>query len=670
VASLLDPTLFGGLDVPLSPPRGVARKKRQLAIPSFTRPDGWAPHTDLPELHGNVILDLENKDEGLARGQGSSWYRHDGGFIAGVAIGWEQGDFYVPMRHSEGNTDPDRAIRWLKAQAKKPDVTFTYCNGGYDLGWLRANGIEPLNLPHDVQAQAALLDEFKMNYSLDALGLEYLGEGKADDAFKEACQRGGLIDPMSHMDMVPAWLAEAYALQDVRLTRKLFSCLSAKITEEKLDKIYDLERECILVAVDMKAMGVRLDLDRVERTKKHFAGKRDEYIQLVFEQTGVHVDPFDDQSIIRALKEENANVVLPLTDKGKESIRAEVLEGLPSTPIVEAIRWMRKYDKAIGTTLNGLLEHQYKGRIHADFNPLRRSDETGAGGTVSGRFSCTNPNLQNIPIRIPEIGVPVRACFVPEDRCQWAKLDYASQEPRLTIHYASLLKLKGAWAMVERFRLNPNTDLHKETAMLMFGHTAETWEMLEPKVRKVLRQRAKVINLAIAYGAGGANIAGQLGLPTKMREFTKGDGSLVRYLGAGDEAQALLDKQMAAVPFLRKLQKAAKERAEDLGYVTTILGRRCRFKKYGDEYGRSHKALNSVIQGSAADQMKMALVLLRRAGITVPLSVHDEGDISVPRGASAFIAQVKQIMEEAVILNLPVVAEVLLGDNWGSVSVD
>jgi DNA polymerase-1 len=332
---------------------------------------------------------------------------------------------------------------------------------------------------------------------------------------------------------------------------------------------------------------------------------------------------------------------------------------------------MRQYDKAIGTTLDGLLEHQYKGRIHADFTPLPRADETGRGGASTGRFSSSNPNLQNIPIRVQEIGIPIRSCFVADPGCVWVKLDYASQEPRLTIHYAALMDLYKARAMVARFIEDPNTDLHLETALLMFGHSKETWEMLDKATRRNLRQRAKVINLALAYGAGGGNICRQLGLPVVRDSFINEAGREITYWRAGETGQRLLDQHYRAVPFIRELQKIAKAKADEVGMIRTILGRICRFKKYGDRFGRTHKALNSLIQGSAADQIKKALVILRRAGILLPLVVHDEGDLSVPKGgAQAFIADVERMMEDAVPLLLPVVAEAKVGRNWGDVSAD
>lgn len=654
----------------------VYGRKRQLTRPEFVRPDNWSPVESLPELSGVVALDLETKDRGLAEGKGTSWYRPDGGFICGIGIGSERtGDFYLPIRHLDGNIDPDRVMRWLKAQARKPDVTFLYANAPYDLGWLKREGIEPINLPHDIQIQAALRDEHRYEYGLDALSREFLGEGKNDDELKEACRLGGLRDPMSNMDMVPGWLAEQYGLRDIRLTRELFPLFQQQIEKEELQGIYELERECALVAVDMKEIGVKLDNNRIAQTRAAFDRKRAEYIRLVRDQTGVNVSLSDPKSIIKALRAENPNLQLPKTAQGKDSIAADALDELPPSPVVSALQWGRKYDRAIGTFIDAyLIGHQHNGRIHADFNPMPRSDDRSRGGTTSGRFSSNNPNLQNIPVRVPEIGLPIRSCFVPDDGL-WAKLDYASQEPRLTIHYAALLELKGAWKMVERFRRDPLTDLHMETALLMFGHTRETWEMLDKAERKSIRARAKIINLAIAYGAGGANIAGQLGLPSESKMIIGRNGGEVRIRVAGREAQALLNKHMRAVPFLRELQQIAKERAEQQGFIRTILGRNVHFRQTysmagGSEYLRTYKALNALIQGSAADQMKLALVLLRRAGIRVQLTVHDEADMSVPRGADAFIAQIKGIMEEAVTLLLPVIAEVKTGAHWGETSVD
>jgi DNA polymerase I-like protein with 3'-5' exonuclease and polymerase domains len=252
--------------------------------------------------------------------------------------------------------------------------------------------------------------------------------------------------------------------------------------------------------------------------------------------------------------------------------------------------------------------------------------------------------LQNLPTRDPEIGDAVRSCFQAEEGEQWGKLDYASQEPRLGVHIAEKAKIKGAREMADRFRADPNTDLHGQVATMM----------------SIPRGQAKTINLAIWYGAGGAEICRRLNLPTERR-----GGFEV----AGAEGQRLIDNHMRAFPFIKGLQQKTKEAAEQRGWVQTIGGRRCHFQKDGDEYQRTYKACNSVIQGSAADQMKAAQVQLRRAGFTPLIVVHDDCNVSIPMGQQGEkrAAEIKEIMESSTRLNIPVLADVKIGDNWAAV---
>jgi DNA polymerase I-like protein with 3'-5' exonuclease and polymerase domains len=624
-------------------------RRQQISRPVFTRPEKWAPPDNLPELSGIVALDLETKDPGIGEGKGSSWVT-DAGFICGVAVSAPQGDLYLPVRHADGNLDEDRVRRWLAAQAAKDDVTFVYANAPYDLGWLRRWGIRPATHPVDVQMIAALIDEHRNSYSLDALAQDWLGERKGHKEFEQACAAAGLYDPMGNMDLVPAWVAEGYARRDARLTGELYESMLPEIEKQNLHRVLALERECTLVAVDLKERGVRVDLDVATRAVRLFEEKRDSAIRRVKDLTGVAISPSDVESISRALRVETPSMEFPQTAQGRISIKNDWLETLTSSPVGDEIRNARRYDKSISTFFNGyIFGHSYRGRIHADFHPTRRADERGANGTISGRFSSSAPNMQNIPTRDPEIGQAVRECFVPEDGEQWGKLDYSAQEPRLTVHFSVLAKLRGAKEMAERFIRDPNTDLHQETAARM----------------GVARKQAKGINLGLAYGMGGAKLCHQLGLPTEW--ITTRSGNYIEV--AGPEGARLLRLHEEAVPFIRGLQKMTEDRAKDRGVIRTILGRACHFKKSGGEYIWTYAACNRLIQGSAADQMKMALCLLRREGIPVLLTVHDESDMSVPMGAEGerLIARTREIMETAVPLVLPVVADVKVGASWGHV---
>ena len=614
-------------------------------------PPNWQPFdlAQLPDLTGVVALDFETKDPGIGMGTGSSWAHEGAGFICGVSIAWMGGAFYLPVCHSSGNVDADTVRRWLREQAHDPAVTFVMANSSYDVGWLGRWGIVPINPPIDVQGMATLIDEHRSSYSLDNLARHYLKQHKGSDALVAASRDIGIPHPMSNMDRLPAWIVEPYAVDDAVLTLKLYHHLMPMIRAEGLEDILRIECRASMAAVDMRRLGVRVDVDKAERIKQGFIVQRDAAIADIARITGINVTPWDNVAILQALRVENPTLVAEHTPTGKEALRKEFVDAL-GTPVAAAVAQARHLDKSINTFFDGFIhKYAYRGRIHAEFHTLRRTDDEGFGyGTITGRLSCSNPNLQQIPARDPEIGPAIRSCFLPEEGEQWLSADYSSQEPRWTVHYAALMRLRGAEAMVQRFNDDPRTDLHGETAALM----------------GVKRGPAKTINLAIAYGAGGAKICHQLGLPTRMKEM---HGRMVEIAGA--EGQALLDRHAAAVPYVRGLQSAAKKRAEELGYVTSYGGRRMRFKRgFDKKVEMSHKALNKLIQSSAATQNKVALARLREAGIPVMISIHDSAEASIPLGAEGerVKSQIVDIMESAVELLVPSVVDTKVGPDWGS----
>jgi len=614
-------------------------------------PANWAPFdvAQLPKLSGVCALDFETKDPGIGMGIGSSWAHEGAGFVCGVSIAWAGGAFYLPVEHSNGNVDLITVGLWLREQATNPDVTFVMANSTYDVGWLGDWGIVPVNPPYDVQGMATLLNEHRSSYSLDNLARHYLQRHKGSGDLVTAARDIGIPHPMSNMDRLPAWIVEPYAVDDAVLTLALYHHLMPMIEAEGLVNILDIERRASMAAGDMRRRGVRVDVDKAERIKQSFILKRDAAIADIARITGVNVTPWDNSAILQALRVENPALVVEHTPTGKEALRKEFVDAL-GTPVAKAVAHARHLDKSINTFFDGFIhKYAYRGRIHAEFHTLRRTDDEGYGyGTITGRLSCSNPNLQQIPARDPEIGPAIRSCFLPEEGEQWLSADYSSQEPRWTIHYAAMMNLPGAAAMVERFRLDPRTDLHGETAALM----------------GVKRTPAKTINLAIAYGAGGAKICHQLGLPTRMKEI---HGRMVEI--AGIEGQALIDRHAEAVPYVRGLAKAASKRAEEQGYIVSYGGRRMRFTRGFDKKPElTHKALNKLIQSCAATQNKIALAGLRDAGVPVMISIHDSAEVSVPLGEAGerMRSQIVEIMELAVELLVPSVVDVKVGPDWGS----
>ena len=336
------------------------------------------------------------------------------------------------------------------------------------------------------------------------------------------------------------------------------------------------------------------------------------------------------------------------TANGAPSFTKEFLSGHPHE-LPKLIVEVREFNKARTTFIDTLIKHSHNGRIHADIHQLR-SDE---GGTITGRFSYSNPNLQQIPSRNEVIGPLIRGLFLPEEGQHWGSFDYSSQEPRIVVHYASLLKLPKADEFVAAYRADPRTDFHQMVA----------------DVAGISRKQAKVIGLGIMYGMGVTKLGNQLGLEL-------------------NDAKELLADVHEKVPFVKEMSEFASGVAGKRGSIRTLLGRKCRYEKweparfgvhkplthdeafatYGPSIRRAftYKALNSLIQGSAADQTKSALVDLADAGFLPMIQIHDELAMTVPDEKTA--KQIQEIMENSVQLEIPSVVDAELGASWGTAS--
>ena len=307
----------------------------------------------------------------------------------------------------------------------------------------------------------------------------------------------------------------------------------------------------------------------------------------------------------------------------------------------------REINKAHTTFIDTILKHQYKGRIHAEINQLR-SDQ---GGTVTGRFSYANPNLQQIPARNKELGPAIRSLFIPEEGMTWGCFDYSQQEPRLVVHYAALQNLYGVEEVLDTYH-EGDADFHTIVA-----------DMAE-----IPRSQAKTINLGLFYGMGKNKLQAELGV-------------------SKDKAEDLFKQYHNKVPFVKKLMDNVMQRAQSSGKIRTLLGRLCRFHLWepnqfgihkalpheaalaehgpGIKRAYTYKALNRLIQGSAADMTKKAMIELHKEGITPHIQVHDELDISVVNPLEA--SKIKDIMESAVQLEVPNKVDYESGPNWGSI---
>ena len=609
----------------------------------------FAPESDwsIPEIfpkfadNERIAVDLETYDPHLLT-SGPGWATNRG-HIVGVGVATKDWKGYFPIRHEGGgNLDEAVVLRWVKNTLSSTKREVIFHNALYDVGWLRREGVDVKGKILDTMFAAPIVDENRYSYSLDSLGHLYCGEKKDESLLQDAALAWG-INPKSEMYKLNSKYVGPYGEQDAALTLKLYEKLKLEIQEQNLEQIYDLECRLIPLLIEMRWRGVRVDEEKADQISKDLSLKEQKLLVEIKRKYGEDVNLWANASLQKVF--DKNNLPYPRTEKGMASFQRQWLESheheLPKM-IVQA----RKLNKARTTFIEKMIsEHAVEGRIHAEAHPLRND----AGGTVSGRFSYSNPNLQQVPARDPEIGHLIRSIFVPEEGCQWGVFDYSQQEPRLTVHYANLMNLIGAKDAVNAYT-DKNADFHQIVA----------------DMAKIPRKQAKNINLGLSYGMGKSK--------------------LVRELGLDDaEAEVLLGQYHEKVPFIKGLQDQCARVAMDRGYIRTLAGRRCHFdlwehkydksvplpleearEKYGDVLKRSYtyKALNRLIQGSAADMTKLAMLGLWEEGIVPHVQVHDEVDISIQDDEQA--AKVSRIMENCVELAVPLVVDTELGPNWGS----
>ncbi len=601
----------------------------------------WAPAK-------RVGIDTETYDPFL-KTLGRSVRR--GGYVAGFSIALQGGpSLYLPLRHEGGDNveDPEQALAYLRYQTKRYPRIVVGANIGYDLDYLAEEGIEfPLAEIRDVQIAEPILDEHRRSYALDGLGDSWLGRRK-DEALLRAAAKAYCFDPKADLWRLPARYVGPYGEADAELPLAILDLQEREIGAQGLDEVYGLETALIPLFHAMTRLGVRINVDELERLEDEFREKERAACAEVKHQTSVNLldgvwEPERCASVLAEI-----GVTCPRTPKNDQpSVTVEFLESIEH-PVAALIRRARQMNKARTTFCAQIRERITNGRVHCEWHQLPHEVEGGKRqGAVSGRPSATNPNLLFIPTRDPEIGPLFRRLFIADEGLSWSKLDFSSQEPRIAIDKAHRLELPRAAEVVARYVEDPATDCHQMTADLT-GRS---------------RTIAKGIFLGLLNGMGGGKLCEfYLNLPTVWKIY---EPTGTRYLAAGPEGQYILDEFNREMPFFKKLAKRAKEQADTDGFITTLLGRRCRFPTDDTgNYAWTWKALNRYIQGSAADQTKQAMLDVWRELHVVPhLQAYDELGVSVEdRPAAQAIAD---LMEVAVPISVPARVDVTLGTNWG-----
>ena len=610
--------------------------------PMFSPQTEWLPPESFPDLsrYDEIAIDLETKDPQLkTMGSGSVTGR---GEIVGVAVAVEDWSGYYPIAHEGGgNMDKKRVMEWFRIILNYAS-TKIFHNAMYDVCFIRAAGLDIKGKIVDTMIAGSLVDENRFRYDLGSMGRDYLGKGKNESVLKETADIWG-VDAKAEMYKLPAMYVGEYAEEDAKLTLALWQEMKKEILHQDIQSIFDLETELFPCLVDMRFLGVRVDIQAANELKDKLSLEEKQCLSKVKKETGVDTQIWAARSIAQVF--EKLRLPFDRTEKtNSPSFTKNFLQN-HSHPVVQLIARAREISKAHTTFIDTIIKHEHKGRIHAEINQLR-SDQ---GGTVTGRFSYANPNLQQIPARNKELGPMIRSLFIPEDGCKWGVFDYSQQEPRLVVHYAALQNLYGVGDVLDSYK-DSNVDFHQIVA-----------EMAE-----IPRSQAKTINLGLFYGMGKNKLQAELGINKEKSDM-------------------LFRQYHSRVPFVKQLMDSVMKRAQNRGQIRTLLGRLCRFhlwepNQFGihkalpheaalQEHGPgikrayTYKALNRLIQGSAADMTKKAMINLHKEGITPHIQVHDELDISVSDNAD----KIKQIMEEAVVLEVPNKVDYESGPNWGTI---
>ena len=610
--------------------------------PIFKPQTEWLPPQEFPDLsnHDEIAIDLETKDPDLKTiGSGSVVGRSK---IVGIAVAVEGWSGYYPIAHEGGgNMDFRMVLKWFQ-DVLNTDAIKIFHNAMYDVCFIKAAGLKINGTIVDTMIAGSLVDENRFRYDLGSMGRDYIGIGKNETVLKETADLWG-VDAKSEMYKLPAMYVGEYAEQDAQLTFKLWQEMKKQMLSEDVEDIFKLETELFPCLVDMRFLGVRVDVEAANQLKHKLLTEEKECLQKIKKETSVDIQIWAARSIAQVFEK----LRLPFDRTAKTnspSFTKNFLQNHPH-PLVKLISRAREINKSHTTFIDTILKHQHKGRIHAEINQIR-SD---SGGTVTGRFSYNNPNLQQIPARNKELGPRIRSLFIPEEGCQWGCFDYSQQEPRLVTHYASLDGLYGVDEVLDSYN-NGEADFHQ----------------IVSDMADIPRDQAKTINLGLFYGMGKNKLQAELGVSKENAE---------------DLFRTYHDK----VPFVKMLMESVMRRAQDKGRVRTLLGRRCRFNLWepnqfgihkalpheealaehgpGIKRAFTYKALNKLIQGSAADMTKKAMVDLYKEGIIPHIQVHDELDISVNNNED----KIKNIMESAVDLEVPNKVDYESGPNWGQI---
>jgi len=625
---------------PQSAPSNASSKIQDPKYQVIDTPDKLATLVNAMSREARISIDTETTSVSPTAAE-----------IVGYSFAWEDAEaYYVPVLAAPGEPrlDPAATLEALKPVLENPAIGKIGQNLKFDMIVLRRAGVELAGIEFDTMLASYLLDAGERNHSLDELAERYLRH--TNIKIESLIGKG---KNQKRMDAVPLAAIADYAAEDALVAWRLRPPLADKLTENQLVEVFEtLELPLIEVLVELESNGIRVDVGRLAELSREFGERLTRLEADIYELAGHPFNIASPKQLAQVLFDEQK---LPVRSKTKTksgpSTDVDVLEELARLhPLPAKIIEYRQFAKLKNTYVDALpgMVNRRTGRVHASFNQVV---------AATGRLSSSDPNLQNIPIR-SESGREIRSAFLPGQE-GWLLLaaDYSQIELRVLAHFSGDQTLCAAFAGDE--------DIHACVASQVYGVPLE-------QVTREMRRTAKAVNFGVIYGQSPFGLAKTLGI-TQEQAATFIDGYFQRYPGI----EVFLAKILAEC-----LQK---------GYVSTVLGRRRAIRGVRPNAGRQpdprqrdsrqrdsrqrnlpeRTAINTVIQGSAADLIKQAMIAihrrLRREALAAKmlLQIHDELVFEVPPDELDRLATlVREEMSSVQILSVPLKVDVKTGRNW------
>ena len=590
-----------------------------------------------------AAVDIETKDPHLKE-WGPGAIRKDG-FIVGVGI-------YCPDMDIAGFFKPSDPI--VRQILEDPDIIKVLHNGVYDLDWLENGyGINVYGRCEDTMTRETLLDSYAFSYSLDACcqrrGVE--GKNKGDTIDKWWADHGGKGKAIEHLDEIPFDIVGRYCVQDCKSTYDLFDAQQPLLEEQNLLNVNDIECRLYPLLMDMKRNGMRINMDKLFSFMDQIENEYDTGIHELenrygFAEGALSLNSANDiERMWRAEK-----LPIEYTATGRPSFAAAVLEDCPH-PLAEKIQHLRGLTKTLAF-LNSWVDYAIDGHIHPCFYPAKRDDN----GTITGRWSSSDPNMQQVPARAEKHGKEIRSLFIPEDDCILGAFDYKQIEYRVFIHFA-----EGVGAEEARREFHEHDVDYHQMVQEMMG-----WVTGDKDKDKEFRHITKNLNFGSIYCMGAPSFAKKFKRPLLKAHPDADPDNLVPL------ADSLMKMYKRKIPFVDPTCKKIMTVGQRRGYVRTLSGRRQRMPLDGSAY----KLVNYLIQGSAADLLKKGLVDAWDKGVFKVLKlhaqIHDEIVFSIPRSREGYRAccTLYDCMAHAYDLRIPIGVDTEIGPDWGHCDMD